>query len=164
MLFRSTTMQVAAQAGDHFRLVGRLARAQGVGLDVLVEQYVRVQFRALAGQTDQTQPLCVFLDELLGRRRAMHRVAIDGQVKLAPDLSERAPHELEEHRVLELPLEHHEGQLAAIGDRRDHVAAKALALCPHQGRAPIGAKQVPLTGSLRSPISDRKSTRLNSSH
>ena len=62
-------MEMAAQAGDHLRLVGRSTLAQGVGLDVLVEQLVGVQFGAVAGQPDQAQSLGVFSDELLRRRR-----------------------------------------------------------------------------------------------
>ena len=42
------TMEMTAQAGDHLRLIGRATLAQGVGLDVLVEQFVRIQFRAVA--------------------------------------------------------------------------------------------------------------------
>ena len=76
-------MEMAAQAGDHLRLVGRSTLAQGVGLDVLVEQLVGVQFGAVAGQPDQAQSLGVFSDELLRRRRPMHRVPIHDQVELA---------------------------------------------------------------------------------
>ena len=93
-------MEMAAQAGNHLRLVGWPTLAQGVGLDVLVEQFVRVQFRAVAGQPDQAQSLGVFSDELLCRRRPMHRVSIHDQVELAVDLPEQAPHELDQHRVL----------------------------------------------------------------
>ncbi|MEO6025118.1 MAG: hypothetical protein ABIP64_18820 [Burkholderiales bacterium] len=38
------TMQMALNTGDQFRLVGGAALAQGVGLNVLVEQFVPVSF------------------------------------------------------------------------------------------------------------------------
>ena len=40
-----TTVKMAPYAGDHVGFDGPSALAQGVGLDVLVEQFVGVQFR-----------------------------------------------------------------------------------------------------------------------
>ena len=39
-------MQMAAQGGHHLSSVGRSALAQGVGLDVLVEQLIGIKLRA----------------------------------------------------------------------------------------------------------------------
>ena len=96
-----TTMKMTAQAGDYLRFVGRSALAQGVGLGILIEQFIRVQFRAVAGQPNQAQAFDIFSDEQLRRCRPMHRVSIDDQVDLAVDLFEHALHELDEHRILE---------------------------------------------------------------
>ena len=41
-------MQMAAHGGDHFGSVGWSALAQGVGLDVLVEQLIGVKLGAVA--------------------------------------------------------------------------------------------------------------------
>jgi hypothetical protein len=46
-------MQMAAHGGDHLDSVGWSALAQGVGLDVLVEQFIGVKLWAIAGQDDQ---------------------------------------------------------------------------------------------------------------
>ena len=48
-------MQMAADGGDHLGSVGWPALAQGVGLDVLVEQFIGVKLWAVAGQDDQAQ-------------------------------------------------------------------------------------------------------------
>ena len=61
-----TTMQMAAHGGDHLGLVGRSALAQGIGLYILIEQLVRVQFRAVAGQADQAKAIRIVLHEAFG--------------------------------------------------------------------------------------------------
>src|SRR5881392_247821 len=45
-------MQMATDGGDHLGSVGWPALAQGVGLDVLVEQFIGVKLWAVAGQDD----------------------------------------------------------------------------------------------------------------
>ncbi|KVQ25468.1 hypothetical protein WK00_23250 [Burkholderia ubonensis] len=59
-------MQVPADRADHVRLAGRSALAQRIRLDVLIEQFVRIQFGAVARQVDQSQALRVLGDELPG--------------------------------------------------------------------------------------------------
>lgn len=78
-----TAVEMAAQAGNHFSLVGRPTHPQNVGLDVLVEELVGVQFGAVAGQPNQAQRPGAISDELLRRRRPMHRVSIHDQIELA---------------------------------------------------------------------------------
>ncbi len=60
-----SAVKMATQAGHHLRFVGWPALSQGVSLDVLIEQLIRVQFGAVAGQTNQPQTLGVFGDKLL---------------------------------------------------------------------------------------------------
>src|SRR3954465_14093412 len=48
-------MQMATHGGDHLGSVSWSALAQGVGLDVLVEQFIGVKLWAVAGQDDQAQ-------------------------------------------------------------------------------------------------------------
>src|SRR5882762_152741 len=98
------TMQMAAHGGDHLDLVGRSALAQGIGLHILIEQLVRVQFGAVAGQADQAKTIRVVRHEAFGGERAMHWMAVHDQIELALDLSEQALHELDEHRILKLAL------------------------------------------------------------
>ena len=105
------SMQMAAHDGDHLGLVGRSALAQGIGLDILIEQLVRVQLGAVAGQADQANAIRVVLHEAFCSDRAMHRMTVHDQIELALDLSEQALYELDEHRILKLALKHHERQL-----------------------------------------------------
>jgi len=62
------TMQMAAHGGNHVRLVGGPALAQGVGFDILIEQLIGIQLRTVARQMDQAQPLRVVGNKLLCRR------------------------------------------------------------------------------------------------
>ena len=118
-------VEMAAQAGDHLCLVGGPTLSQGVGFDVLAEQFAGVELRAVAGQPNQAQPLGVVGDEPPGRRRPMHGMSIHDEIDLARGPSEQALHELDEDRVHEFPLEHHEGQGAPIG-AMDHGFSQFL--------------------------------------
>ena len=60
-------MQMTAQRGHHLSSVGRSALAQGVGLDVLVEQLIAVKLRTVAGQDDQVQSFRVGSHKALGK-------------------------------------------------------------------------------------------------
>ena len=51
--------RLVAKCRDELGPVGRTSLSKGVGLDVLVEQFVRVELRAVAGQDHQAQPLAV---------------------------------------------------------------------------------------------------------
>ncbi|KVQ03688.1 hypothetical protein WJ95_23915 [Burkholderia ubonensis] len=80
-------MQVPADRADHVRLTGRSVLAQRVRLDVLIEQFVRIQFGAVARQADQSQALRVLRDEFLDGGGPMHRMSVNDQVGLAWALS-----------------------------------------------------------------------------
>ena len=70
------TRQMAARGGDYLGLIGRSALAQGSGLRILIEQLVRVQFGAVAGQADQANAIRVVLHEAFGGDRAMHGMTV----------------------------------------------------------------------------------------
>ena len=84
-------MQMAAHGGDHLGLVGRPVLAQGIGLHILIEQLVRVQFGAVSGQADQAKAIRVVRHEAFGGARAMHGMNVNDQLERALDLEERAP-------------------------------------------------------------------------
>lgn len=63
--FLLLAMQVPANGADHFRLTGRAAFPERVGLHVLIEQLVRVQFGTVPRQPDQAQALSVLGNETL---------------------------------------------------------------------------------------------------
>jgi hypothetical protein len=50
-----STMQVTPDIPDHFRLAGRSALAERVGLHVLIQQLVRIQLGTIPRQPDQAQ-------------------------------------------------------------------------------------------------------------
>ena len=61
------TVKRGAHGTDELGLVGRTALAQSVGLDVLVEQFVGVELRAVPG------------NELAHSDAAVHRMAVDNE-------------------------------------------------------------------------------------
>ena len=111
-----------------------MALAQCVGLDVLIEQLVGVQLGTVARQADQSKTMRVVGHEASGNGPPVYWMTIDDQIELALGLPQQALHELDEHRVMKLALEDHERQGPAIGDRRDHVATKALSGRAHHRR------------------------------
>src|SRR3954452_21136428 len=111
-------MQMATHGGDHLGSVSWSALAQGVGLDVLVEQFIGVKLWAVAGQDDQAQSFRVSSHKALGKTGAMHRMAVHNQIQSARGLFEQPLDELYKALGLEFSLKHHKGQCAAIGNRR----------------------------------------------
>ncbi len=67
---------MAAHDGQEFGPVGRPALAEPVGLDVLIQQFIGVQFRAVARQPNQPQPRRVstnlYMDPAFGATTACH--------------------------------------------------------------------------------------------
>lgn len=126
MMLPLSAVTMATQPGHHLRLVGWMPIARDVGLDVLIEQFVMVQHKAVAGQPNRAQALGIFCGERPSRYRPMHGAPVKNQVDFALGVLEHMPHELEERWILELTLKHHESERTTIGDRRDHVAAKTL--------------------------------------
>ena len=128
------TVQMATDSRHHLDFGGWTALAQCVGLDVLIEQLVGVQLGTVARQADQSKTMRVVGHEASGDGRPVYWMTIDDQIELALGLPQQALHEVDEHRVMKLALKHHERQGPAIGDRRDHVATKALSGRAHHRR------------------------------
>ena len=117
---------MAAHDGHEFGSVGRTTLAEPVRLDVLVQQFIGVQFRAVARHPNQPQPRRVAGCKACGCSGLVHRMPVHDQRDRAGDLFEQPLHERHKHWRLEFALKHHEGQSPSVGDRRDHVAAEAL--------------------------------------
>src|SRR5271154_235105 len=101
--------------------------AEGVALDVLVEQLGRVQLWCVAGQELQLNLLSVHLDPLFHLLGAVHGMPVEDQDDLLPlALADETVQEVDEHAGDEFVLEHPEGQVSLVGDRRDHVRAEPL--------------------------------------
>ena len=138
--------QVVADPGHQFSAIGGATLAETIGLDILVEEFIWVELRAVTRQPDQAQSGLVGGDEVAGHDRAMHRVAIHDQIQLPCRLLKQATHELHEQQAIELAVEHHELKMATVCDRRDHVAAKALPGGPDDRR--LAHRGVARTGNV----------------
>lgn len=118
---------MTAHNGHKFGSVGRTALAEPVRLDVLVQQFIGVQLRAVAGHPNQLQPRLVFVCKARGCSGFMHGMPIHDQIDCAGDLFEQPLQERHKDGGLEVALKHHEGEGSLVGDGRDHVTPEALA-------------------------------------
>src|SRR5712692_10387410 len=87
------TPQVAPQVFLHLRLVARTPPAQGVGLHVLIEQFVRVQVRAVAREEKEMNLLPVACHPSLQMFGHMHRMFVDDEKDLASGMPDEPSQE-----------------------------------------------------------------------
>lgn len=132
--------QVRARLGHHFALGGRAAAAEGIGFDVLVDQFVGVEFRAVAGQKEKPQARGVFLQPFFDLGAAMDGMTVDDEENGLVILPDQAAQKVDEDRRGERALEETESELAAVGEGRDEVAAKASSGAGDDRRAALGAE------------------------
>src|SRR5258707_5280712 len=118
-----------ANVVDHFMDVQGTNTTQGVRLHVLVQQFIRVQLRAVGGQKENSDLCSMLIEPALYRSSFMDGVTVGNQKYFSLGLS-RQPQltttKLPEASCRETLTKNHEGQPPSIGDGRDHVAAKAL--------------------------------------
>ena len=119
--------QVAPDIFDQLSLVLCPASADGVALDVLVQKFVGIQFRAVPRQKKQTDGFLALFDPIKNNSGAMYRVSINNQEYRTFILPDQAAQEIDKHLGVETPLENHKVQISQIANRRNHVAAKTLA-------------------------------------
>jgi len=122
-----TAPQVAPDIFDQLGFVLCSASADGVALDVLIQKFVRIQFRAVARQEKQSDGLLSFFDPIKNSSGSMYRVPVNDQEYRGFILSDQTAHEIDKHLGVETSFESHKVQISQVGDRRNHVAAKALA-------------------------------------
>ncbi len=122
-----TPMQMTAHGTHEFSPVSRPALAETIGLDILVEEFVRVKLRAVARHPDEPQPRRVLFHQAPNLAGPVDRMPVHNQIDPARELLEQSRQEAHEDRGLELARKHHEGQRPLVGNGRDHVAAEALA-------------------------------------
>ena len=118
--------EIVFEIGDQFRFAGGALAADGVGLDVVVQVLVGVQFGAVARQEEQADPTPVGVQPVARRRRAMHRMPIHDQEHAPPPLTQQPPAEADEHFGVERALEDQEAQMAAVGDARHQIGPEPL--------------------------------------
>ena len=81
-------VQMAAHDGHEFGSGGRPALAESVRLDVLVQQFIGVEFRAVAGHPNQSQSCRVGGDKARGFPGLVHGMPVHNQIDLSRDLLE----------------------------------------------------------------------------
>ena len=108
--------EIASGAGDQFRLGSCPFPADSITFDVLVQQFVRVQFRAVARKVEQGDLTGMLSKPVLYLGPVMHRVAINNEKYVALNLAEQTSQELQEHIGVEAVFEHHEVEPSLISD------------------------------------------------
>lgn len=98
----------------------------GVCFDILVEKLTRVEFRAVSGQKEQTDPSLMGHCPAIHRRTYMNRMTVDYEKHLASGVTNQSAKKRQKYGCSETPFEYHECQPSAIGDHGDHVASEPL--------------------------------------
>lgn len=135
----------AADVADQLPLGPWALTPHGVGLDVLVEEFVRVELGAVAGQEVEPDPSRPAPHPACHGLGDMHGVPIHDHEDLPVSLAHEPVQEADEHPRGEAAPEDHKRQLAPVGDRRKHVATEPLAGARDHRRAtaaPIGAARL----------------------
>jgi hypothetical protein len=91
----------------------RRASADGVGLDVLIEELAGVVLGAIGRQQEKPNLLGVLLQPCLHGFREVNGVAVDDEKDLLGSRAQQTPHEVDEHLRVEAPLEDMKAQRAA---------------------------------------------------
>jgi len=121
-----TPIQMAAHGGHEIGSGGRPAFAEPICLDVLVQQLIGIQFRAVPRHPNEPQPRGVSGGNARGGSGSVRRMPVHNQIDPAVHLLEQPLHELRKDGGLEFALKDHEGECALVRDGRDHVAPEAL--------------------------------------
>jgi hypothetical protein len=136
--------KIRANVAHHLLHVHWADTTQCVRLNVLVQQFIRIQFRTVRRQPENPN-LCSMLSQPSTHGpRFVYWVAVRNQKHLPPRLprqSQEATQEIQEHPRGEALTENHEGQPTPIGDRGDHVASETLAGARRQRRFSKVAKK-----------------------
>src|SRR3990172_7556853 len=134
------------EAPDIARQLPEVARPLAphrVGLDVLVEKFVRVEMGAVPRQEEQANPPPMVLDPPLCIRGDVCGMGVKDEEDLPPGVAKEPPQEGHKHRRVETALEHHEREPPPVGDRRDHVASEALPRARDHRRLPATPVRAP---------------------
>lgn len=133
--------EVETNIANHLWLVLGSLATYGIGLDILIEQFVRIQLGTIVREKEQADVTPMSLDPPFDFARTMHRMTIYDQKDLAGALTYEPTQERDHDVANEILFEDHEGQTAAIGDGGNHVAAKAFPGAGDRGRLsfpPVG--------------------------
>ena len=121
--------KVASEALYHLRLIPRAASANRIGLHILVEQLIRIQFGTVAWQEEYPYSVGVLVQPALQLCRPMDRVAVDNEVHSSLNLAQKPPEELQKYLSAKPLLEHHEMQTPSNAEiilHRKHFPVPAI--------------------------------------
>ena len=108
--------EMAAHSGHHLGAISRPTFAQRGGVDILIQQSIRIEFGAVALQLNQSKVGRLLRHEVFRKPRPMHGMAIYKQVHLPGTLQPQAPPDVDEHRCAKPALKDAEDHLPTIGD------------------------------------------------
>ena len=120
------TPQVTPHVSHHLPLVAWTPSPHGVALDILIEQFVWVEIRAVARQKKEVNLPPMACQPSLHTPGHMHWMLVDDEKDFASRMTDQPLQEYDKYEGGELLVEDHEGQLSAVGDGGDQVAAEAL--------------------------------------
>lgn len=83
--------EIASYVSHELPLVARTLASHRVGLDVLVEEFVRIEVRAVAGQEEQAEARVMTPHPPLDLGGHVHGMLVDDEKYLAPGVAEKSP-------------------------------------------------------------------------
>src|SRR3989337_1886602 len=107
--------QIGPDAADQFGLVDRTAAADGVGLDVLIQEFVRIQLRAVARKEEHPNLRRTAREPAGYRSGPVDRMTIHDEKNPTLHLAHQASEEAQKHVHRESFPEHHERQAPPVG-------------------------------------------------
>src|SRR3990172_11303252 len=102
------TPQVPSHVAHHLRLVARTPSPNGVCFDVLIEQLVGIEIRAVAGQEEEAKLPLVAGHPVCDATGRMHGMLIDDENDSAARMPDQPPQEPEKDDASECLIEDHE--------------------------------------------------------
>jgi len=108
----------------------------GVVLEVIPDALIRIEFRRIRREEEQTETILDGLDELRHAAGFVSRMTIDNQKRHAICAMNQPLDKIKELRCADPPLNHHEAKFTLGTDRRDHVQTKpCTGAADHRGSA-----------------------------
>jgi hypothetical protein len=121
--------EVPPHVVHRFGVVPGALPSDRVGLDVLVEELIGVEMRAVARQEEQAEMPAMALHPSGHRRGGVHGVLVHDEEDRPLGVAEEPAQKPDEHRRGALALKDHERQLPAVGDGPDQVRPGAPRVC-----------------------------------
>ena len=133
------TSQIRPNLPHHFRLVLGTISTYCIGLDILIEKFVRIQLRTVSRKVEQLNSFSIPIHPAFDLSGTMNRMTIYNQKNLLPVLFDQSSKKSNHHVSSKSLLEDHKGQTTSVGNRRDHIAAKSLTGSWNDGRVSFEA-------------------------